>query len=716
MRCLQDRNFAERGIGNHARCVISRAPAPFIGLIDPNLPPLPPHLAELAASLSPHAYIPKLQPGTVLLNPSPMGPNQGFLSQLLCRRDIVKAALIYDFIPFDHQKTYLTQPAVRLDYFSAMAWLRHYNRFFAISEDTDQRLKQLYGAVTSKVTGVALPHWMHRIVPQEPRHILMMGGDEPRKNTEVLLRACAGSETLRHWPVVVTGAYAAATQERLRAIFPVTFPGRISELEIRALYARALCVVTPSRAEGFSLPVIEAMAASTPAVVSDIPAHRSLVTDPALRFAPDDAGRLTGILERLALDKAYRLAVTVQQWPVWKSYSGAAVAKRVWSALTLATPALHRHARPRLAMLTPLPPVKSGVADYSASLAKSLAARTELTLFTENSVQTAAFLNNKFDRVISTIGNSTLHAAIYDHALKWGSAAICHDSRLLGLTAGFGLPHAASLASAEIGRPVTTNEIILWSQDEARREASFLGPLAQAARPLIFHAPQPVELVQTRFGATARHLPLAIYRTFTAPVTREAKAAARTALKLDPQQKIIASFGFVSANKSIDEALRAFALLRATVSCQLLFVGEVAKGETRFQELAQQLGIAASVRFGDRFVPEWEYRQYLLAADAALQLRGAGTGTGTGHISGALQDCIAAGLPTVASRDLADNLQAPSYVHRVSDQLNPGEIARAMAEILDAAPLAKHEPERADYCETHSMARYTEALLDILEV
>ena len=98
--------------------------------------------------------------------------------------------------------------------------------------------------------------------------------------------------------------------------------------------------------------------------------------------------------------------------------------------------------------------------------------------------------------------------------------------------------------------------------------------------------------------------------------------------------------------------------------------------------------------------------------DGALQLRKAGAG----QISGALQDCIAAGLPTVASRDLAENLQAPSYVHRVSDQLDPQEIALALAEMLDAAEREKHEAERVDYYATHSMERYANALLEILEI
>jgi glycosyltransferase involved in cell wall biosynthesis len=349
MRCLQGGHHTGRGIGHHASTIICRAPSPFIGLIDPDLPNLPPHIADLAESLSPHANIANIAPGTVLLNPSPLGlPEQSHLAPLLCHPNLTKAALIHDFIPFDHQESYLTAPAERLKYFSAMTWLRHYDLFFPVSAATDQRLKTLYGAADSQVTGVALPYWMHRITPQEPRHILMVGNEEPGRNPESLLHACAGSAVLRNLRVVITGAYSTAAQARLRDLFPATFPGRVTEIEMRAFYAAANCVVIPSPAAGFSLPVIEAAAAQTPAVVSDIPAHRALITDPALRFAPGDTDRLAAILERLVQDKSYRASVVAQQWPVWQPFSAAAVAAKVWQMLKPARPALHHETKPRL--------------------------------------------------------------------------------------------------------------------------------------------------------------------------------------------------------------------------------------------------------------------------------------------------------------------------------------------------------------------------------
>ena len=60
LRCLQDPNYAERGIGNHARSIIASAPSPFTAIIDPHLPALSKSVAALAAHTVPHAYIPDI--------------------------------------------------------------------------------------------------------------------------------------------------------------------------------------------------------------------------------------------------------------------------------------------------------------------------------------------------------------------------------------------------------------------------------------------------------------------------------------------------------------------------------------------------------------------------------------------------------------------------------------------------------------------------------
>jgi glycosyltransferase involved in cell wall biosynthesis len=706
MRCLQNPDYAERGIGNHARCLVTHAPAPFTGIVDPHLPPLPEDLKTLAATLSPHAYLPHTAPGAIFLNPSPMGPDQNFLARLLRAPAITKAACIHDFIPFDNQATYLTHPATRLDYFAAMAWLRRYDVFFPNSDDTNARLRALYGPVAAHVTGVALPPWMDNLAPEPPRHILMIGGDDPRKNPEVLLRAHAASPILRQIPLIITGHYNAQAATRFAEITEVQLPARLSNADLRRLYAQALCVVTPSRTEGFSLPVIEAMAAQTPSVASDIPAHRALIPDAALRFAPDDAPALTAILEKLVTTPAYRRQIIAGQSKTLQNFTPDAVAARLWTTLAPKKPAI-THTKPRLAMLTPLPPTKSGIADYSAALATCLAPLAGLTLFSGKHISAFAHTSPKFDRVISVIGNSPLHADIHDLAIRWGSTVICHDSRLLGLATGRGLEHAAAIASRELHRPVTPAEIEAWAQNENLREASFLGGLAAAARPLIFHSLQPALLTRDRFGIASKHLPFAIQRNFAAS---HSKQTARDALNFTPDQKVIASFGFTGTNKGIPTILHGFAMLLETTQCRLIFVGEPTGETQKFQALAARLGIAHAVAFGADFVSEETYRNHLIAADCAIQLREGGPG----NISGTLQDCITAGLPAVANQDLAGNLSAPSYIKRIPDRLDPAQIAAALGELLESH--LNTEPERLAYCENHSMARYAQTLLEILEV
>jgi glycosyltransferase involved in cell wall biosynthesis len=111
--------------------------------------------------------------------------------------------------------------------------------------------------------------------------LLHVGSTIPRKRIDVLLRVFAAC--LRRRPglrlVRVGSPLTAAQQDLAKALglqdSILCLPALNAEM-LAAVYRRAALVVIPSEAEGFGLPLAEAMACGTPVVASAIPALREV--------------------------------------------------------------------------------------------------------------------------------------------------------------------------------------------------------------------------------------------------------------------------------------------------------------------------------------------------------------------------------------------------------------------------------------------------------
>ena len=140
--------------------------------------------------------------------------------------------------------------------------------------------------------------------PRGARYILTVGTRDPRKNIRRLIEAWAlvPAEVKAGTRLLIAGGRAKTFASDMidRTPEDVRLLGYVPESTLAGLYRHAEAFVFPSLYEGFGLPPLEAMAAGTPALVSDIPVIREVCRDAALYFDPNDpadiAARITEVL------------------------------------------------------------------------------------------------------------------------------------------------------------------------------------------------------------------------------------------------------------------------------------------------------------------------------------------------------------------------------------------------------------------------------------
>ncbi len=757
LRCLQDPGFATRGIGRHALSLLRQVPKDqirLIGLVDETLPPLLPEARAVVHEVRSNAYAAG-HDSSAFVTLSPMTHDPIFVGRLLSNPALLRAAVVYDFIPHRWPDRYLPKPADRLAYAVALRWLARCDLFLPISRSTADDLVTLLSIRQSSIaiTGCAIDPGFDASTDEKPlRHILVVGGGDTRKNPEVVIRAHAQTPSLQGGagiPLVIGGNYGAADAASLRNIARaaggrpdlVEVPGHVSDAELIDLYHRAFVLVAPSRDEGFSIPVIEGMAVGVPCLTSAIPAHAELVADTGCQFEPDDDAALGPMLARAVSDPVWRAATLAQQAKVWPNFHIDAVGARFWDAILArldARPAQYprpfvlRGHKPRVAILSPMPPEHTGVADYTAATCDELGKLVDLHVFTETPqpaplrnvasirpLDVLPHVSAGFDRVISVVGNSHLHLRILELLRRYGGACIAHDARMLGFyRILLGQDKALDVASRELGRVVTEAELNLWLSDEGKLEALFLGEIAESAAPLIVHSSMTARLVRERYGVDAVHLPFTTQRPWTAADLAPARrAAVRQRIGIATSEVLVVTFGFVHGTKAPEECLWALELLRGWgIPAQLHFVGDLAAYQEapRLRALAAALGLTDYVHFFEGYVSEQTFRNYLLAADVGVQLRTYGFGS----MSGALMDSATAGLPTVTNKSLFEAMDLPAeYVRAVPDEIGALLVAEALADLLGARlGTVRSEAARQAFCKRRSIANYVADLTRALHL
>lgn len=257
--------------------------------------------------------------------PAPRGADVVHAPTLLLppRRRRPLVVTVHDTVPWSHPET-LTPRGVAWHRAMAARAEATADRVVVPTRAVAGELGALFPAMAERITVVGEGVTERLAVPADAAsrgrrlglpaggYLLSLATLEPRKGLDLLLAAMASPQA-PPLPLVVVGQpgwggvdpreqarRAGVAEERLILL------GRISDPDLAAVLATATTLVVPSRAEGFGLPVLEAMAAGVPVVHTDVPALVEVAGGAGVVVPGGDPEPLAAALAKVAGDPRLR--------------------------------------------------------------------------------------------------------------------------------------------------------------------------------------------------------------------------------------------------------------------------------------------------------------------------------------------------------------------------------------------------------------------------
>ena len=330
----------------------------------------------------------------------------------------------------------------------------------------------------------------------------------------------------------------------------------------------------------------------------------------------------------------------------------------------------------RFAMLTPLPPQKTGIADYTAGLIRGLQIfGDEIVVFTQNRFHESldcgaerTFTLDEFEtaewnpkQVIYQIGNNPeYHDEIILHFLKHGGVAHLHDYSLHHLFAYFTFQEDSDIYYALLSKWYGSDV----SNAIRQRHAEERGVLWSSAD--VLHYPLNEEVID-RAHAVIVHSKFAkarIQKRFpkkTVVVIPQRYPEAIPFKRKPKHQLRLCILGFIDPYKCVDKVIRAIGKCRdAGVKISLDIVGRLHSACENLPELCKSLELDEAVTFVGE-VSDRVFQAYFVSADLCIVLRDPTVGETSAVVSRALQY----GLPLIVN-DIGSYSELPSFVPKIA--------------------------------------------------
>ncbi|MFZ6658575.1 glycosyltransferase [Undibacterium sp. TJN19] len=651
------------------------------------------------------------------------------------------AVTLYDLIPLVYEKQYLCQPDQRAWYYRKLASLKRADLLLAISDFSRQEginLLQLPPERVVSISSAVDAHFQPRtcsddaILALRQRYglkrsfVMYTGGIDIRKNIDGLITAYAGlPPALRQQhQLAIVCSVQHVDRQRIAALAlqlglaedEIVLTGFVPDADLPLLYQDCKLFVFPSWHEGFGLPALEAMSCGAPVIAANTSSLPEVLGYADALFNPRDTQAITAKMVQALEDTAFADFLRQHGLKQARNFSWDASAKKALRAFE-DSPAVQLQkaktsvsvnvnpakTKPKLAYLSPLPPLASGIANYSADLLPELADYYDITLIVGQDEIDAAWLSAnfairdsqwfiehaaRFDRILYHFGNSPAHAYMYPLHASHPGVVVLHDYFLgdsqahLDLSGTMPGLWAANMYQSH-GYPALLERRDSTDHVSLVRKYPCSKHIADKAEGVIVHSACARDLHELwnpeNPACTWTQVPL--LRRIPGQLDRQ---AARAALGLTHHDFLLCTFGMLGATKLNDVLLQTWldSALANDQRCHLVFVGKNDESDYG-AELEKLITDSPS---GDRiritgFTDAALFSRYLQAADGAVQLRA----FSRGETSAAVLECMAYGLPVIVNKNGSMAELPEDAVFALPDSFNPAELLQAIVQLRDDA-------------------------------
>ncbi|MFM5482314.1 glycosyltransferase [Aeromonas veronii] len=690
------------------------------------------------AELTYEAFLLSLRPDILFITSLFEGFSDDVVTSVHQLQKVVPVAVtLYDLIPYLNPDPYLLNPQIKAWYSEKIAHLRRADLVLAISESARQEGVACLGFDDMHAVNVgtdADPHFRKIDISPErtakllatygisKKFVMYTGGIDHRKNVEGLIRAYSilpSQMRAAHQLAIVCSVQPHTesmllklAQEHGLAEGELVLTGYVPEDDLLALYNLCHLFVFPSKHEGFGLPALEAMRCGAAVIGANTSSLPEVIGWEEALFDPYSDAAIAAAMQRALDDELFRKALMQSGLDNALRFSWDDSARRALTAmekvhqewLTNNKTTLNGQVRPKLAYVSPLPPARSGIADYSAELLPALAIHYDIEVIVDQTEAVAepwvlrhcpirpvqCLLDNAgdYNRVLYHFGNSHFHQHMFDLIERVPGVVVLHDFFLSGIQAHRDVQGQApgawssALLKSHGYKSVVERYTAQDTADVVFRYPANL-PVLQESLGVIVHSQSSKRLAKSWYGDTAGddwHV-IPLLRQSPSEMDR---VAAREALGFSEGALLVCSFGLLGTTKQNHRLLQAWldSSLAQDSNAHLVFVGQNDGGAYG----ASLLRMIANHPAGKRVrITGWTdvqlFQQYLSAADIGVQLRT----LSRGETSAAVLDCMNYGLATIvnANGSMAD--LDPHGVWLLADEFEDADLSQALETLADNA-------------------------------